>query len=116
MIFKTTSPTSLSVILQSWIDVADEDEFDGGENFGNETNLSNPSALKRSSGAGNLTSKGAKRGNGNTNYCSGNTKKSGKAARRSNYLTPDAKKAFNHLWHTFIPLSIFQYFDLKQHI
>ena len=33
-----------------------------------------------------------------------------------NFLTPNAKKAFNHLWLAFIEVLIFQHFDLKSHI
>ena len=87
---KILSPTSSLTILQS-IDVADEDEV--GESSSNKTNLSNPSALRRSTKAGYLTSRGAKKG-------SGNTKKGVKAVRSSDYLTSAAKKAFNYLYHT----------------
>ena len=37
-------------------------------------------------------------------------------ARSFEYLTPNAKKAFNHLRHLFIKASIFQHFDLEHHI
>ena len=50
-----------------------------------ETNLSNPFASTRSTGAGYLTSRGAKKGGGTI-------KKGVKAARGSNYLTWAAKK------------------------
>ena len=43
-------------------------------------------------------------------------KRGGKSARGSEYLTPDAKKAFNFLQHTFIQALIFQHFDLEWHI
>ena len=33
-----------------------------------------------------------------------------------NFLTPDAKKTFNHLRLAFIKASILQYFDLESHI
>ena len=67
-------------------------------------NLLNPSASKRSTGAGYLISKGAKRG-------AGNTKKGVKAARVPNYLTLAAKKAFNYLKHIFTQVPIFQHLD-----
>ena len=38
------------------------------------------------------------------------------AIRKPNFLTPNAKKAFNHLQLAFIKASIFQHFDLKSHI
>ena len=84
---RTLSSTGSSTILQS-IDMADENELD--ESGGNETNLSNSSASKRSPRAGYLTSGGAKRGGGNT-------KKGVEAARGSDYLISAIKKAFNHL-------------------
>ena len=80
-----------------------------GKNGGNGTNLSNLSALIRSTGAGYLTSGCAKRGGGNN-------KKGVKAAKGSDYLTPAAKKAFNHLRHAFTQASIFQHFNSEQHI
>ena len=86
---KTLSPTSSSIILQL-IDAVAKDWIVAGENGGNKTNLSNPSASKRSIGAGYLTFGGAKKGGGNT-------KKSVKAARDSDYITLAAKKTFNHL-------------------
>ena len=88
---RISSRTSSSTILQS-IDMADENEID--KSGGNETNLSNPFASTRSTEAGYLTSKGAKKGGGNT-------KKGVKAATDSDYLTPAAKRAFNHLRDTF---------------
>ena len=103
---RTLSPIGSSTILQS-IDLAEEDKV--GENSGNKTNLSNPSASTRSIGAGYLTSGGAKKG-GN------NTKKGVKAAKCSDYLTPAAKKAFNHLWYVFTQAPILQHFDAKRHI
>ena len=33
-----------------------------------------------------------------------------------NFLTPNAKKAFNYLWLAFIKAPIFQHFDLESHI
>ena len=103
---RTSNPIGSSTILQS-INTADEDEID--ESDGNGTNLSNPSASTRSTGAGYLTSGSAKRGGGNT-------KKGVKATRDSNYLIPAAQKAFNHLRNAFTQAPIFQYFDLEQHI
>ena len=89
------------------INVANKDEF--GDSGSNRTNLSNLSASTRSTGAGYITSRGAKRG-------VGNTKKGVKAAKDSDYLTTAAKKAFNHLRHAFTQAAIFQHFDLKWHI
>ena len=103
---RTSSLTGLSTILQL-IDVADEDKV--GESGDNGTNLSNPSTSTRSTRAGYLTSKGAKKGDGNT-------KKGVKAARGSDYLTLAAKKAFNSLRHAFTQTPILQHFDLKWHI
>ena len=85
------------------------DENAVGESDGYGTNLSNSSASIKSTRAGYLTSGGAKIGGGNI-------KKSVKAARVFDYLTPAAKKAFNHLWHAFTKALIFQYFDPKWHI
>ena len=81
-------------MLQSSIDAANKDEIGRSKIGGNKINLSNPSVSKRFIGAGYLTSKGTKRGDGNT-------KKGVQAAQGSNYLTLDAKKAFNYLWHMF---------------
>ena len=61
LMLKTTSSTSLSTILQLFIDMADKDKVGGSKSSGNKTNLSNLSALKESTGAGYLTSKGAKK-------------------------------------------------------
>ena len=79
---KFSSPTCLSTILQL-IDMVDEDEI--GESGGDGTNLSNPSASTKFTRAGYLIFAGAKRGGGNT-------KKSVKAAKDSDYLIPAAKK------------------------
>ena len=106
LMLRTSSPTSSSIILQS-INVADEEEI--SENSGNETNLSNLSVSRKSNGAGYLTFGGAKRGGGNT-------KKGVKAAKGFNYLTSAAQKAFNYLWHVFIPTPILQHFHSKRHI
>ena len=38
------------------------------------------------------------------------------ATGEPNFLTPDAKKAFNHLRLAFIKVLILRYFDLKSHI
>ena len=38
------------------------------------------------------------------------------AIREPNFLTPNAKKAFNHLQLAFIKAPIFQHFDLEIHI
>ena len=62
---KTISLTGSSIILQS-IDLAYKDEIGDNQNGGNEINLLNPSALKRSTGASYLTFKGAKKSGGNT--------------------------------------------------
>ena len=35
---------------------------------------------------------------------------------KPNFLTPNAKKAFNHLWLAFIKASILQHFDPENHI
>ena len=41
---------------------------------------------------------------------------SNSAKNVSNYLTPDAKRAFDQLCQAFIEAPIFQHFDLKQYI
>ena len=38
------------------------------------------------------------------------------AIKKSNFLTPNAKKAFNHLRLVFIKALIFRHFDLQSHI
>ena len=38
------------------------------------------------------------------------------AIGESIFLTPNAKKTFNHLWLAFIKAPIVQYFDLENHI
>ena len=78
---RISSPTGLSTISQL-INVADKDKV--GESGGNGTNLSNPSASTRSTRAGYITFRSAKKGGGNT-------KKGVKAARGSDYLTSAAK-------------------------
>ena len=91
------------------IDAADEDEIGRSKSGGNKTSLSNPSTSKKSIGAGYLTFRGAKRGGGNT-------EKGFKAARGSEYLISDTKKAFNHLRHAFTKALILQHFDPEWHI
>ena len=39
-----------------------------------------------------------------------------KTTRKLNFLTPNAKKAFNHLKLAFIKALIFRHFDLESHI
>ena len=90
-ILKASSATGSLTISQS-IDVADEDEV--GESAWNESNLSNLSALTRSTGASFLTSKGAKKDGGNTN-------KGVKTVRGSDYLILATQKAFNYLRYAF---------------
>ena len=80
--------------------MADEYEIDGSESDGNETNLSNLSMSKRSTGASYLTCGDAKKG-------SSNTKKGVEAVRGFDYLTLAAKKAFNHLGYAFTQAPIF---------
>ena len=91
---RTSSPTDLLNILQSLINAADEYEIDGVESVRDEMNLSNSFVSKKSTDVGYLTSGGAKKGGGNT-------KKGVKANKSSDYLTLDAKKAFNHLRYAF---------------
>ena len=100
---QTLSSIGLSTILQL-IDVADKNEVGDSKSSDNKINLLNSSTSKRSTGAGYLTSGGAKRGGGNN-------KKGVKAARDPNYLNPATKKAFNYLRHTFIQAPILQNFD-----
>ena len=107
----TTNPISLSTISQLSMDAADEYKI--GESGGNKTNLSNPSASKKSTKVSYLTSRGAKKGGNNLKRGGGNTEKNVKATRGFDYLTPDAKKAFNHLRHGFTQTPIFQQFDLN---
>ena len=84
---RTINSTGWSTILQSLIDAVDKDEVD--ERSDDETNLSNLSAYKKSTEVGYLTPKSTKKG-------IDNLKKSIKAAKGFDYLTPDAKKVFNH--------------------
>ena len=53
--------------------MANKDEVGGSESGGNETNLSNPSTLKKSIQADYLTFKVTKKGDGIINSGSGNT-------------------------------------------
>ena len=39
-----------------------------------------------------------------------------KKSTRVSYLISGTKKVFNHLWQTFIQVSIFQHFNPKRHI
>ena len=99
---KTTSTIGSSIILQSLINMANEDEVGGSENSSNETNLSNPSTSKKSTEASDYTSKSTKKGGNNPKRGGNNTKKYIKATRDSNYLNLNAKKVFNYLRHAFI--------------
>ena len=63
-----------------------------------------------------LTSKDAKKGGNNSEKGGNNIKKVVKAVRCSNYLTLDAKKGFNHIWHIFTQVPILQHFDPERHI
>ena len=92
---KATNRIGSSIVLQLLIDTIDEDEV--GESGGNKTNLSNPFASKNSIKAGYLTSKGIKKGGNNPKKGGDNTKKGGKAAKSSDYLASNAKKAFTYL-------------------
>ena len=92
---RTANPSSSSTISQSLIDVTSKNKVD--KNVSNKINLSNLSALKKSTGAGYLISKGAKKDGNNFKKSGSNTKKSVKTAISFNYLTLDAKKAFNYL-------------------
>ena len=66
--------------------------------------------------AGYVTSKGAKKDDGNPNSAVGNTKKGVKATKGSNYLTLYIKKVFTFLQYAFTQVSILQHFDLERHI
>ena len=108
---KTTSFIGSSTILKSLINRIDKGEVGGNKSGGNETNLLNPSTSKKSTRAGYLTLEDIKKGNGKTNSSGRNTKKSVKAAKSSSYLTPDVKKAVNHLQHVFIQTPILEHFN-----
>ena len=82
----TTSFTSSSTILQSSIDVADEDEVGGSEIDSNETRILLTSFMSKKKLIG------------------------------VSYLTSDTKKTFNLLRHAFTQAFILQYFDSKQYI
>ena len=97
---RTTSPTSSLTISQLLIDAVDEDEVGRIESGGDEINLSNPSASKRSIRTDYLTLQDTKKGNGNTN-------KGVKAATGSHYLISNTKKALNYLQHAFKQAFIF---------
>ena len=107
--FRTTSLTGSSTILQSLIDRADEDEIGENKSGCNKTNLSNLFTSKKSTRAGYLIFKSVKKGG-----C--NIKKYVKDARGSNYLIPDAKKAFNVLRHMLTQAFILQYSDPNRHL
>ena len=100
------SPTGSLTILQWSIDAVNEDEIAERKSGVNETNLSNPSILKKITGAGYLTFESAKTGDSKTNSSGDNTKKNDKTTRGCDYLTSDAKKVFNHLRHIFTQVSI----------
>ena len=63
--------------------MVDDDEFGEGESSGKETNLSNSSALKKSTRVGYLTFRGNQKGGNNSKKGGDNTKKGIKAARGS---------------------------------
>ena len=69
---------------------------------GNKINLSNLSISKKFIGTSYLIFRGAKKCGDNPKKGGGKTKKYVKAAKSSDYLTLDAKKAFNYLRHLFI--------------
>ena len=94
--------SQIFIVLQLSLDVAGDDKFDRGEGGGNKINLSNLFASKKSTKAGYLIFKSAKKRGGNPNNGGGNIKKNVEANRSSDYLTLDTKKAFNFLYHTFI--------------
>ena len=121
--------TSLTfIVLQLLIDAVGKNEAYRDESISNEINSSNLSAFKMFTEVNYLTSEGAKKDGGNPNSDgnsnsgdnfnnSGNhTKNDIKAAKSSDYLTSDIKKAFNFLWYTFTQAPIFQHLDLKRHI
>ena len=107
---------SISTVLQSSINAECDNKVGEGEGDGNKTNLSNPSASKKSIWAGYLTFKGAKKSGNNPNSGGGNTKRNVKAAKGSDYITSGTKKIFNLLWYTFTHTLILQHFVPKWHI
>ena len=82
------------------MDMADKSKVSESKSDCNETNLTNLFTSKKSTKAGYLTSKSAKKG-------SSNTKKNVKAAKSSDYLTSDIKKACNFLRHVFTQALMF---------
>ena len=99
---RTTSFTGKLTILQSLINAANENEVGRYKSGGNETILSNLFASKKFTKAGYPISKNAKKGGKNPKKNGNNTKKDVIAAKNFNYLTSNAKKAFNYLRHAFI--------------
>ena len=93
--------------------MAGNNEVGKGQGGGNETNLSNLFASKKSAGADYLNSKNTKKSPNNSKKDGGNIKKNVKAVKGSDYLTADTKKAFNNLRHMFTQAFILQHFDLK---
>ena len=89
-----TSPTQLSGVLLSSINVAEEDEVGSGGSNGMKFIIT----FKKFTKADYLNFKGTV------------------GARGFGYLTPDIKKVFNYIWHAFTKAPIFQHFDLKRHI
>ena len=80
------------IVLQLSIDATDDNKVGESKDSGNETNLSNSSASKKSTGADYLTFNGNKKGGGNFNSGSGNIKKDVKAVTGFNYLILGAKR------------------------
>ena len=95
---KISSFTGLSTILQS-IDMANENKVENKKSGGNKTNLSNSFISTKSTRAGYLNFRGAKRDGGNT--------KGVKVTGGPNYPNPATIKVFNHLRHTFTQALIF---------
>ena len=93
---KTTSPTRLSGVLLSLIDMAEKDEIGNGDSNGMKFTFT--ITFKKATRANYLNFKGIV------------------GTRGFEYLTSDHKKAFNHLWHSFTKATIFQHFDLKCYI
>ena len=91
---RNTSLIGSSAILQLLIDIANKDEVSEVESGGNEINLSNLFASKKSTEAGYLTSKGPKKD-------SNNSEKGVKAAKGSDHLSANTRKAFNYLRDVF---------------
>ena len=91
---KMTSPTRLSVVLLSSLDMAEEDEFKSGGSNGMKFII---------------TSKKTTR----ADYLNSERTVSNKSF---GYLALDTKKAFNYLRHTVTKAPIFQHFDPERHI